>query len=402
MGGYQTMRTLCFQGNYRIRFARYKEFCHQKVETVLDDFLKEFCDLWLREEFEVLTGAARYERTAERSDFSGGHYTRRLLTTRGALKLKVPRGKRRYYTYSLFQKYDRRSPEFDRLVIESVLLGHSTRKAKRFFGDLLRDDDISHALASKLFRKFDTGLNAWRTRPLKDQAVVVVLDAVHLRGVIPYLREAKPVLFAYAIYEDGHEEILGFEPAQGESFKAWTGFCQRLYDLGLKKVKLVVSDDNAAIAQAASFAWPKSLHQACIFHLMQNLTKGLRGHKDKHKIIEAASWLFEAQSEAEFTAWAIKFKATFKTYLYHPAIRQFMKKWPESIQFYKLPKAFWAAAKTSNRLERLFEELKRRVKAFRRFPNTKSCERWLYALITEVNKPSNIRLLTLTQSQHDS
>ncbi len=390
------MEPLCFQGYYRKRFARYKEFCNQKVEVVLDDFLKEFCDLWLREEFDALIGAGRYERADERTDYSGGHYTRRLLTTRGALKLKVPRGKRRYYKYSLFQKYDRRSPEFDKLVIESVLLGHSTRKAKRFFGDLLRDDGISHALASKLFRKFDTGLTAWRTRQLRNQAVVVVLDAVHLKGVIPCLRQAKPVLFAYAVYEDGHEEILGFEPAQGESFKAWTGFCQRLYDQGLKEVKLVVADDNAAINQAVSMVWPRALFQDCIFHLMQNLAKGLRGHQDKRKIIEAASWLFEAQSEAEFTTWAVKFKARFKTYLYHPAIRQFMKKWPGSIQFYKLPKAFWAAAKTSNRLERLFEELKRRVKAFRRFPNSLSCERWLYALITQINQPSNIRLLTLT------
>ncbi len=396
------MESLCFQGYYRKRFARYKEFCNEKVECALDGFLKEFCDLWLREEFESHTGAGRYERTDKRSDFSGGHYTRRLLTTRGALKLKVPRGRKRYYTYSLFQKYDRRSPEFDRLVIESVLLGHSTRKARRFFGDLLRDDGISHALASKLFRKFDQGLRAWKTRRLTDKPVILVLDAVHLKGAIPYLRGAKPVLFAYAVYEDGHEEILGFEPAQGESFKAWTGFCQRLYDLGLRQVKLVVSDDNAAISQAASLAWPRALRQACIFHLMQNLTRGLRGHKDKHKILEAASWLFEAQSEAEFTAWAIKFKARFKIHLYHPAIRQFMKKWPESIQFYKLPKAFWAAAKTSNRLERLFEELKRRVKAFRRFPNNLSCERWLYALITQVNKPSNIRILTLSQSQHNS
>jgi len=396
------MEPLCFQGYYVKRFARYKEFCNQKVEVVLDGFLKEFCDLWLKEEFESLIGAERYERTEERQDFSGGHYTRRLLTTRGALKLKVPRGRKRYYRYSLFQKYDRRSPEFDRLVMESVLLGHSTRKAKRFFGDLLRDDDISHALASKLFRKFDTGLRAWKTRRLKDKPVVLVLDAVHLKGVIPYLKGAKPVLFAYAIYEDGHEEILGFESAQGESFKAWTGFCQRLYDSGLKQTRLVVADDNAAISGAVSMVWPRALFQDCIFHLMQNLAKGLRGHKDKHKIIEAASWLFEAQSEAEFTAWAIKFKTRFKMYLYHPTIRQFMKKWPGSTQFYKLPKEFWAAAKTSNRLERLFEELKRRIKAFRRFPNSTSCERWLYALITQVNKPSNIKLLTLTQSQHDS
>lgn len=395
------MEPLCFQGNYRTRFARYKEFCNQKVEVVLDDFLKVFCDLWLREEFDALIGAGRYERTEDRQDYSGGHYTRRLLTTRGALKLKVPRGKRRYYRYSLFQKYDRRSPEFDRLVTESVLLGHSTRKAKRFFGDLLRDDGISHALASKLFRKFDTGLCAWKTRPLRDKAMVVILDAVHLKGVIPYLKQAKPVLFAYAVYPDGREEILGFEVAQGESFKAWVGFAQRLYDQGLKEIKLVVADDNAAISQAVSMVWPKTLFQDCIFHLMQNLAKGLKGHKDKHKILQAASWLFEAQSEAEFTAWAVKFQAGFKTYLYHPALRQFMKKWPGSTQFYKLPKAFWPAAKTSNRLERLFEELKRRVKAFRRFPNSASCERWLYALITEVNQPGNIRLLTLTQSQHD-
>lgn len=396
------MEPLCFQGYYRRRFSRYKEFCNEGLESVLDGFLKEFCDLWLREEFETFIGASHYERTSKRTDFSGGHYTRRLLTTRGALKLKVPRGRRHYYGYSLFQKYDRRSPQFDRLVIESVLLGHSTRKARIFFKDLLRSDGISHALASGLFRKFDEGLRAWKRRPLKDNAVVFVLDAVHLKGVIPYLRGAKPVLFAYAVYPDGHEEILGFEPAQGESFKAWTGFCQRLYDAGLKEVKLVVADDHAAINQAVSMVWPKSLFQNCVFHLMQNLTRGLRGCPDKHEIIKLASWLFEAQSEAEFTTWAIQFKMKCKRYLYHPALRQFIKKWPASTQFYKLPKEFWAAAKTSNRLERLFEEIKRRTKAFRRFPNSTSCERWLYALITQVYKPGNIRLLTLTESQHNA
>jgi transposase-like protein len=93
-------------------------------------------------------------------------------------------------------------------------------------------------------------------------------------------------------------------------------------------------------------------------------------------------------SEEEFYRRAQAFKLKWDKYRHHPAMKYMFKMMPHSIKYFEIPKEFWSAAKTSNRLERLFEELKRRIRVFRRFPNPKSCKRWLYALLQELNVAS--------------
>ena len=383
------MEQLCFSGNYRKRFSRVKEFCNEKVEFVLDRFLEQFCNFWLEEEYTFQSGAERHQRTAARQDNRGGHYSRRIITGRGVIHLRVPRGEKGSYTYSLFKRFKRKTENFESIVIESLLKGHSSRKASLFFGKLFGQNTLSHQTALSSLRKFDFELRAWKDRSLRDNAVILVLDAVWLKGTIPYLKGAKPVLFAYAIYPDGREEVLDFELSRGESVNAWNSFCQRLEQRGLKNVKLIVHDDNEAINQAVSFVWPKALDQACIFHLMQNFAKKLKGCPKKHQILNYASWLYEAQSEEEFYLWAQRFKKRWNKYRYHAAFRYLFSKLVDTIRYFELPKEFWPAAKTTNRLESLFGEVKRRINVFRRFPNTDSCKRWLYALLIERVRANN-------------
>ena len=394
------MEQLCFTGNYKRRFSRIKEFSSDKVEIVLDEHLKRFCNMWLEREFIIQSGSEWYKRNDKREDVRAGHYRRSIITSRGIIDLKVPRGKKNKYTYSLFKKFKRKTEAFEEVVIEAILKGHSSRKASAFFERMFGKKTISHQAAVSTLRKFDSELESWRRRPLRDNALIVVLDAVCLKGVIPYLKTAKPVLFAYAIYPDGKEEVIDFELAQGESTNAWSKFCQNIYNRGLKNIKLVVRDDRASIGNAISLCWPKALDQQCVFHILQNLCKKLKGHPDKKKIIYDASWLYEAQSEEEFYRWATKFKKKYYKYRHHKAFKYFLGKIYQSIRYFALPKEYWRIAKTSNRLERYFEELKRRIKPFRRFPNTQSCKRWLYALITQANT-SNIRF-TNSESQQSS
>lgn len=378
------METLCFTGNYRRRFARVKEFCNEKAEFVLDAFLKEFCDFWLEEEYTLQSGAAWYERASlKRQDYRAGHYSRRIITGRGVIHLRVPRGKNGKYSYSLFKHFKRKTEDFESIVIEALLKGHSSRKASQFFAKLFGQSTISHQAALSALRKFDGQLAQWKKRAIRDNAMILVLDAVWIKGVIPYLKGAKPVLFAYAVYPDGSEEVLDFELASGESGNAWMRFCQTLEQRGLHNVKLIVHDDLEAIHQAISFAWPKALDQACIFHVMQNFSKKLKGCPDKRLILDYTSWLYDAQSEEEFYLWAQKFKKRWNKHRHHPALRYLFNKLVYTIRYFELPKEFWPAAKTTNRLESLFGELKRRIDVFRRFPNTDSCKRWLYALLTE-------------------
>lgn len=394
------METLCFTGNYRKRFSRVKEFCNEKVEFVLDRFLEQFCNFWLEEEYTLQSGAEWHQRTATRQDDRGGHYSRKIITGRGVIHLRVPRGEKGKYSYSLFKRFKRKTIDFESIVIEALLKGHSSRKASQFFGKLFGQSTLSHQTALSSLRKFDFELAVWKARPLRDNAVILALDAVWLKGVIPYLKEAKPVLFAYAVYPDGTEEVLDFELTRGESGNAWNSFCQRLEQRGLHNAKLIVHDDLEAIIQAISFVWPKALDQACIFHVMQNFSKKLKGCPDKRLILDYASWLYEAQSEEEFYLWAQRFKKRWNKYRYHPALKYLFNKLIDTIRYFELPKEFWPAAKTTNRLESLFGELKRRINVFRRFPNTGSCKRWLYALLTEREKVNN--KVAEYKSQHSS
>ncbi len=394
------MKTLCFNGYYTKRFARYKEFCHDRVEVRIDEFLKRYCNEWLQEEFTLQSGAGRYERKDGRRDRRNGHYWRRLVTARGVVELKVPRGERKKYRYSLFEKNQRKTKAFEAIVVDALLKGHSSRKASQFFAKMFGGGTISHQAAVSTLKKFDLELAKWKEVLVRDNAVIVVLDAVHFKGAISTYKTAKPVLFGYAVYEDGHEEVLDFEIAQSESLDAWYRFCLKLYDRGLKNVRLVVHDDNAAIDQAVSLVWPKALNQQCIFHILKNVNKKLLGCVDKKKILEDAGKLYEVQSEEGFYRLAGQFKQKWHKYRYHPAIKYLFKMMSDSIKYFELPKKFWHIAKTSNRLERLFEELKRRVRVFRRFPNPKSCKRWLYALLKELNRAD--LGCPLTESQQSS
>ena len=396
-----TMETLCFTGNYRKRFARIKEFSSEKVEVVLDEFLKQFCNSWLEEEFVIQSGAERYERSGKREDDRAGHYRRTIITSRGVIDLKVPRGVKKRYDYTLFKKFKRKTEHFEDVVVDALLKGHSSRKASRFFASMFGKNTISHQAAVQTLRRFDHGLREWKDRSLRDNALIVVLDAVPLKGAIRHLKNAKPVLFAYAIYPDGKEDVIDFEIEHGESNNAWAKICQKIYNRGLKNVKLIVHDDCDAIGNAIALCWPKALDQQCVFHILNNLTKKLKGYKNKKKIINDASWLYEAISEEEFYKWLIKFKDKYKLYKNHKPFKYFFGKIHQSIKYFELPREYWTIAKTSNRLERFFEELKRRIKVFRRFPNSESCKRWLYALIMEI-KPNSISATSSNESQHSS
>lgn len=385
------METLCFNGYYTKRFARYKEFCNEKFEVVIDQFLKEFCDSWLEEEFVLQSGAEWYSRTPTREDMRNGHYTRRLITGRGIIDLWVPRGRAKRYTYNFFDKFKRKTTHFEDVVIDALIKGHSSRKAAKFFEKMFGKHTLSHQAAVSTLRRFDYGLEAWKNRSIRNDAVILVLDAVRLKGAIKHLKTAMPVLFAYAIYPDGHEEVLDFEIEHGESTNAWSRFCQRLYDRGLANVRLIVRDDCEGICNAISLCWPRALDQQCVFHILQNFQKKLRGWSDKRRIMDAVTQLYEAKSEEEFYRLLILFEKKYARYRHTDPFRYFMGKVCQSVRYFNLPKEYWSIAKTTNRLERFFEELKRRIKVFRRFPNSGSCKRWLYGLINEV-KPDSIRV----------
>lgn len=222
------METLCFEGYYTKGFARCREFMHRQVEAELDRRFAEFCNLWLQEEFTIQSGGQWYERSDEGQDRRNGHYWRRLMTGRGVVDVRVPRGEKKKYEYTLFEKNRRKTKGFEGIVADALLNGHSSRQASKFFENMFGAGTISHQAAVSALRKYDGEVARWKQGRVKDNPVVLVLDAVHFKGVISHYRYAKPVLFADAAYGDGREEVLDCELVGGESTNAYYRFCLNL------------------------------------------------------------------------------------------------------------------------------------------------------------------------------
>ena len=193
--------------------------------------------------------------------------------------------------FSLFDRYKRYTKDFEEIVLNSLLLGHSTRKARIFFKKVLGEDSIPHQFASSLLRKFDSEIEKWKKRRIDKEVEVLVLDALHLKGSIAAVKRAKPVLFAYAVYKDGKEEVLDFEIATSESVNNWLLFLNKLYYRGLTNPKFIVRDDNEGLKQAIAIVFPNSIQQYCIYHLMENFKKKLKNLKNKKLKDKVLSYL---------------------------------------------------------------------------------------------------------------
>jgi len=137
--------------------------------------------MYLKEEFKLQIGADYYQRTPTRLAYSLGYYKRRLVTKKGILTLKVPRAERMKLKFSLFEKYKRYSRDFEDIVLDSLLLGHSTRKAKIFFKKILGKDTISHQFASSLLKRFDSEIEKWKKRKIDKEVKILLLDALTLK-----------------------------------------------------------------------------------------------------------------------------------------------------------------------------------------------------------------------------
>ena len=395
-----------FDHNLRFLWSIFKDFRNQidPVEISLKQVLKLFCDSWLLEEFyQVISIDHHYQRSPSRSDYANGSYSRSLLTTMGAISLSVPRARNSSITFSLFKKYQRRSLSVDQAVAYALIFGLSTRNASKFFKKLFPDFSISASLASSIFARFNASLQSWLNRTLKSKPKILVLDAVHIKGSSIYRKSAAPVLFAYALYPNGYEEILSFQPARSESANAWGSFLSNLASRGLTCPDLIVSDMAPGIISAVATVFPSSKHQICIFHLIKEFSRLLSDYfksipYDKKKpanikkilnpIVKDLQFVFQATTLQSCYARMKHFLAKYKKYHHTNAFKLLFSHLDASMYYFSLEKHWHPAARTTNRLERIFSEIKRRTKPIARFPNPLSMQRYIFAMIRAGTLPT--------------
>ena len=349
----------------------------------LRDVIRAVMQEVLEAEMDEALGAGKSERTPERLGYRSGYYGRTLVTRVGKLELRVPQDRQGRFSTELFERYQRSERALVATLAEMYVQGVSTRKV-RAVSEELCGHGFSASSISAINKRLDESLKAFAERPLHEPFPYLILDAryekVRQAGVVM----SQAVLIAVGIDWDGRRQILSVDMANRESRSAWRDFLLALKARGLKGVELVVSDDHAGLVKAIGETIPEAAWQRCYVHCLRNALDHLPG-KHGDDCLQELRWLYDlrdlAEARADLGAWLAKWSGKY------PRLTDWAEENIEqTLTFFRLPRQHHKHLKSTNMLERLNEEIRRRTHVVRIFPNAESCLRLVRALAVETNE----------------
>jgi putative transposase len=351
------------------------EFLRPLVEMVVQQVLEA--------EMSEALGAGKGERTEGRLGYRSGYYVRSLVSRVGKLELRVPQDRQGRFCTQLFERYQRSEKALVAALAQMYVQGVSTRKVKAITEELC-GHEFSASSISAIKKRLDEELEGFMRRRLEEDYPYVILDAryekVRLEGVI----RSRAVLVAIGVDWEGRRQILGVELANRESNSSWKEFLVLLKSRGLRGVVLAVSDDHVGLRNAIAEVLLQAFWQRCYVHFLRNSLDYLPRKADDDCLTELR-WFYERRNVEEarrdLAAWLGKWQGKY------PKLCEWVEaNIEETFTFYRLPKEHHKHLKSTNVLERLNQELKRRTQVVRIFPNEASCLRLIRALAVEIHE----------------
>jgi putative transposase len=346
------------------------ETIHQDVETRIREGVKAVIEQILEEEMSTYIGAAPRERTPLRRGERNGHYERDLITPVGKVEqLRVPRARQGEFLTEVFDRYQRMTGNVEEAVLEMYLQGVSTRKVAAIT-DALSGVRVGKDAVSRIASRLDDELREWRARPLTLSYVYLYLDAVYLKvnwsGSVTDLA----LLVAIGVNEQGFREVLAVEAAGGERKEAYRGLLKGLIDRGLKGVQLVISDDHESIKQAVKVELPGSKWQRGTVHFMRNVLSAVPS-TEMAEVASDLKEIFKVSRESSAKRLAEEFAERYEK-RFIKAVEVFRRGIEDALVCMRFPSSHHVFIRSTNGLERLFREVKRRTRVVGVFPGEKS------------------------------
>jgi putative transposase len=349
------------------------DFLRLIVERVIQDVLDA--------EMTAHLHAEPYERSTERRGYRNGYRPRQLNTRVGTLTLQVPQDRDGTFSTQLFARYQRNEKALVLALMEMYIEGVSTRKVREIT-EVLCGTNFSKSLVSELAGQLDGELDAWRTRTLTETTYPYIsVDAryEHVRQGGRIVSQG--VLIVAGIRADGHREILAVAVADTESAATYHHLFQALKARGLSGVRLVTSDSHQGLKAAIDRHFQGASWQRCQVHFTRDLL-GMVGAGRRRELADDLRDIFAAttREQALTTAAAVagRWEPT------HPRVARLLEDAiEECLACLASPLAHRARIRTTKGLERLNEEIKRRTRVARIFPNAEACLRLVTALCVE-------------------
>ena len=335
-------------------------------------------------ELTSVIGAEPHERTDARTAQRNGHRHRTLSTTAGDLELRIPKLRAGTFFPSLLERRRRVDQALYAVVMEAYLHGVSTRKVDDLVKALGVDTGISKSEVSRICADLDEEVAAFRGRSLKADAYpYVFLDATYCKARVNRRVVSQAVVVATAVRADGNREVLGFDVGDSEDGAFWTSFLRSLRARGLHGVQLVISDAHEGLKSAIGGVFTGAAWQRCRVHFLRNvLTRVPKGNAE---MVAAAIRTIFAQPDAEHVHSQLEMIATMLGRQF-PAVEAMLRDaQPDLLAFTDFPVAHWKKIWSTNPLERVNKEIKRRTDVVGVFPNPEALLRLAGAVLVEIH-----------------
>jgi len=364
---------------------------HKQIEKenqeTLRDLLQEKLKLAVRytliqaleEEVEVYIQAAPYERTHNRQDHRNGRYRRSLGTALGEIEeLPVPRTRKGFQSL-LFERYKRRQAELDESICEMFVYGVSTEKVGQVL-ETLSGSHPSPSTVSRVFHTLEEEFAAWKKRPLQAHYLYVIADGTYFSVIYDGQGQKMPILAAIGIDATGKREVLGFSTGDRENQQAWETLLTDFKERGLQSVDLWITDGGKAMINAIESRFLNAKRQRCVKHKMENVLGYIPTEQQERVYPELRAIFYQdslEQAQQTAAAFLLKYENSYPT-----ACDCLRRDLSDCLTFYQFPQNHWRFIRTSNAIERLFQEVKKRShKMAAAFRNENSCLLLFYAVV---------------------
>lgn len=337
----------------------------------------------LEAEMTAFVGADSYERTGERRGYRNGYKPRTLKTRVGELELMVPKDRDGQFHTELFERYQRSEKALVLAITQMYVEGVSTRKV-RDITEALCGLEISKSQVSALAQKLDGEVEQWRERPLEKSYPYVMIDARYEKVRRGGEVISQGVLLAVGVSAEGYREVLGVWVADSESEASWGEVFSDLSRRGLRDVRYVVSDDHQGMQRAIARHFQGVVWQRCQVHFVRNILNHTAA-RDKAMVLAQLKTITEAPTlTAARKALGEAVDALGRR---NPRAAALLDQHGEEIlAVYQLPDGQRKRMRSTNMLERVNQEIKRRTRVIRIFPNEQACVRLIGTLMMELNQ----------------
>ena len=325
-------------------------------------------------------GAMPYERSEDRTAYRNGFRDRDLTTRIGSITLRIPRHRNGEFSTTMFNRYQRSEQALVLAMIEMVINGVSTRKIENITEELC-GKSFSKSTVSKLCEHLDPIVAAFRNRPLEKHYPFVIVDAMYIK-----VREdgrvcSKGLLIATAVNEEGNREVIGFQLSNSESETSWGDFFSDLKTRGLTDVDLMVSDNHKGLVKAIKKHFQGTTWQRCQTHFSRNILDKTP-KKQQPALKTYLQSIYQARDIDEARRLLSETLETFEK-LAPKAMVTLEEGFEDVMAVMNLPEKYRKRLRTTNSIERLNQEVRRRDRVIRIYPNEASVIRLLGSVLIE-------------------